>query len=1178
MKRILLHVLALAAFQCSAYAMERAQGWCEKGGQPVVTQGLNSIGVYQQSYPQCTVSVYVTNSGGTLATIYSDNVGTMMSNPFTADTTGHYAFYAANGHNDIQISGAGLSAPYTFGDVLFFDFSPFVLPVSGSGCWSSGVSGQITLVSCTPGGPTDSLQFNNGSMGFGGSGNLGWNNSAQQLQVFGVTNTAAIFTTGGFIYAGGGVQSALGTYQGYSSTTDGAVLRGLSVPQNIAGTAGGYIDLTPMTYNPYDGSTCTDVYGNVVQQPVPLSGGTFGANDALIWLTLSPTIRGDGSCGVPLPVNAAYNGDPNNVYGLATNTYWFARGGFATDNPEWNAIWALPVAGTGSNKIGGGGIAGNSIALINYTQTGNNALAASQTGPPPLTLNDAIHPGAMYFDFSASCEKLFSGPYSPGTGNTVGSWACIGSGGGGTGTPGGPGASVQFNNSGSFGGSANLTWNNGTQLLDITAASSADAGLLVTVGFIQSDLGLVAVNNAVPTTALPFNVIQAPHGGMEALSFSAANYVQTGSYTGSAPSAPTLDDSFHAGALSWSVANTCEAVYNGSAWVCVGSGGGSTTPGGANTNVQFNSSGSFAGSGNFVWNNTGQALTVTALAAGDAGIAVGTGFIQADQGFLATSGVANKYNVIQAPTGGMEALSFTASGYVQTGSYSGSAPTVTTSDTFNAGALSWSVTSSCETVYTGSAWTCLAGGGGGGSPGGPSTAIQFNNSGAFGGSGALVWSGTQVQVDTGSTASQVRLSSGASGTDSGMYLTATGTSVGFISAGAAYNGSNFIAKDTAAGLFGLSGTSLNLYLNSGLSIGSSYSPSLAMTLAPSGETLTGSITATGGNFTSGGVVVTSNTSTSSILTSGGFTSSLTGGAVALQVGGGNMQVNGNGFISALNLEINGGSGAIGVSTNTALNSIETVGGIASITTAFGSGGGNCSIQDKSSFSALNNCTAGATIFALAASGASSPYGVFRLSNGTGSGQLDGDGATIYGLANTGVLEDTGGFAAVGCVSYNCIQVPNSGSSAFTGGMAALSFTGFSYVQTGSYFSTSASVGPPATTSDTLHNGSMSFNTNFGQETVLTASGWSIIGSMQAGVPNVGGTGCSLQSGSNNSRGLVVSGSSSTVCSLVFSPTLSVIPWCNVSILSGNGSFSAIGTTGFLVILPTGGDAYYRCEQ
>jgi hypothetical protein len=39
-----------------------------------------------------------------------------------------------------------------------------------------------------------------------------------------------------------------------------------------------------------------------------------------------------------------------------------------------------------------------------------------------------------------------------------------------------------------------------------------------------------------------------------------------------------------------------------------------------------------------------------------------------------------------------------------------------------------------------------ASGGGGGSPGGSNTQIQFNNSGAFGGSANLTWDGTNVQL------------------------------------------------------------------------------------------------------------------------------------------------------------------------------------------------------------------------------------------------------------------------------------------------------------------------------------------------------------------------------------------------------------------------------------------------
>mgnify|MGYP003675672953 CR=1 FL=1 len=43
----------------------------------------------------------------------------------------------------------------------------------------------------------------------------------------------------------------------------------------------------------------------------------------------------------------------------------------------------------------------------------------------------------------------------------------------------------------------------------------------------------------------------------------------------------------------------------------VGGGGGSTTPGGANTNVQYNNAGAFGGSTNFVWNNAASTLQIT---------------------------------------------------------------------------------------------------------------------------------------------------------------------------------------------------------------------------------------------------------------------------------------------------------------------------------------------------------------------------------------------------------------------------------------------------------------------------------------------------------------------------------------------------------------------------------------
>jgi hypothetical protein len=67
--------------------------------------------------------------------------------------------------------------------------------------------------------------------------------------------------------------------------------------------------------------------------------------------------------------------------------------------------------------------------------------------------------------------------------------------------------------------------------------------------------------------------------------------------------------------------------------------GGSTSPGGANTQVQYNNSSAFGGSANFVWNNGTSVLTVTgqiAVALGNATSIVAAGVIEAGSGFKVT--------------------------------------------------------------------------------------------------------------------------------------------------------------------------------------------------------------------------------------------------------------------------------------------------------------------------------------------------------------------------------------------------------------------------------------------------------------------------------------------------------------------------------------------------------------
>lgn len=138
MRNKLLGLAIFLSMASAASAIDRAQGWCELGGNKVTTGGVTSTTQVQASYPRCTVTVYLTGTL-TLATIYSNSGMTPLANPFTADQFGLWFFYAANGNYDVQISGGGppsLPTPYTFGDI----------PLGSSG---GGGSGTVTQVSGT---------------------------------------------------------------------------------------------------------------------------------------------------------------------------------------------------------------------------------------------------------------------------------------------------------------------------------------------------------------------------------------------------------------------------------------------------------------------------------------------------------------------------------------------------------------------------------------------------------------------------------------------------------------------------------------------------------------------------------------------------------------------------------------------------------------------------------------------------------------------------------------------------------------------------------------------------------------------------------------------------------------------------------------------------------------------
>lgn len=128
--RNVLIAIAILALSLPAMANQAAQGFCTVGNTPALTQGLESTNTLQASFPQCQVAVYV-HGTQTLATIFSDNVGTALNNPFTANTNGSWLFYAALGHYDVTLTGGlngGFPLPFTISDILLQDVSEISSP------------------------------------------------------------------------------------------------------------------------------------------------------------------------------------------------------------------------------------------------------------------------------------------------------------------------------------------------------------------------------------------------------------------------------------------------------------------------------------------------------------------------------------------------------------------------------------------------------------------------------------------------------------------------------------------------------------------------------------------------------------------------------------------------------------------------------------------------------------------------------------------------------------------------------------------------------------------------------------------------------------------------------------------------------------------------------------------
>lgn len=167
----------------------------------------------------------------------------------------------------------------------------------------------------------------------------------------------------------------------------------------------------------------------------------------------------------------------------------------------------------------------------------------------------------------------------------------------------------------------------------------------------------------------------------------------------------------------------------------------------------------------------------------------------------------------------------------------------------------------------------------------------------------------------------------------------------------------------------------------------------------------------------GGINVATNTGFNSIQTAGGFLSNVASPNQAFATANSNVIINADGTASFGNVvNSNGATGGFNVTADTAINSIQTVGGFQSRL----NGTANCAIIFHDSMSINQGCVAADLLIGMGQNGHG---GNIRVSDGSGAGGLDSAGAQILLVANNG---SSNGLITSNGTVYNSVQVPTGG--------------------------------------------------------------------------------------------------------------------------------------------------------
>jgi hypothetical protein len=335
--------------------------------------------------------------------------------------------------------------------------------------------------------------------------------------------------------------------------------------------------------------------------------------------------------------------------------------------------------------------------------------------------------------------------------------------------PGGANTQVQFNNSGAFGGSSNLTWSGaifdvkGT--MSIKSLTLEDPGAAVTKVTINSKVGTTAYTLILPGTvgtSKQFLSTGTVPGTTEWITaIKPGDALDGSSLLLEDPGVPTTKVTINAKAgtnaytliLPGTIGLANQVLSTGTTVGTMEWKDNYLPPGGPLASIQFNSAADFGGSANLTWSGTTLSVVGTVaskyLTLEDPGAPITTVTIGAKAG-------TNAYTLILPGTVGV------AGQVLSTGA--------------TAGVMEW------KDNYL--------------PPGGANTQVQFNNSGAFGGSSNLTWSGAIFDVkgtmsiksltleDPGAAVTKVTINSKVGTTAYTLILPGTvGTSKQFLSTG-----------------------------------------------------------------------------------------------------------------------------------------------------------------------------------------------------------------------------------------------------------------------------------------------------------------------------------------------------------------------------------------------------------